>query len=131
MGLLRSYAVIFFAGWALWFWLDKGGPEPYPQPLGPPYGAAPAGGYSPYPAAPAGQLRPPADGGLIDELQYGVDLIKAGRYRQSFIYLWRHESWIVAGVFTALVLIASAAAPRFLPARRTFTRLYRRARPPR
>lgn len=131
MALLRTYAVVFLAGWALWFWLDKAGPESASQPTVPLYGGGPAGGYPPYPPPPVQGTHPAAEGDLIEEFQYAVDLLKSGGYRQSFIYLWRRESWIAAAVLTVLVLLAGPAVLSVVPSRRIFTRLYHRGRPPR
>lgn len=115
MGVLRIYAVVFVAGWALWLWMDKQGPSGPRPPMPPPYGGAP---YAPYPGA-SGQISPPpADGDRIQELQYGMDLLKAGRFKQGFVYLWRRQSWIVSGVITALLVLLGPGIRAVLARRR-------------
>ena len=109
MGLVRTYLVVFIAGWALWLWLDKAGPVQQ-APAQPPFAGMPAPGYPGYPGFPAGDGQrplspPPGQGDLIKDFQYGVDLIKRGEYQQSFVFLWRREHWILAGVITALFML--------------------------
>lgn len=131
MGLLRTYAVVFLAGWALWFWLDNS--TSARQPMAPPYGGAPRAVYPPHPGAP-GQAppRPPTDGDIIQEFQYSTDLLKSGEYRQSFVYLWRRESWIAAAVVTALLLLAGPGLAQLLLTRRRMqARPHSGDRPPR
>jgi hypothetical protein len=107
MGLLKTYVLVLIAGWVLWFWMDKPGVEQSYQPVSP-YGAGPAAapypGYAPGAGAGRRPPAPPAGQGddLVQTFQYSVDLIKAGAYRQSFYYLWRRQSWVLAGVITLL-----------------------------
>jgi len=59
-------------------------------------------GY-PGPSGYGGQRTPPPDSSdIIAEFQYSVTLLKLGKYERSFVYLWRRQSWILAGVITAL-----------------------------
>jgi hypothetical protein len=118
MGILRTYAVVFIAGWVLWLWMDKAGPIGPQQPIAPPYGGAHRAPYGPYAGASDRGLAPPAEGDRIQELQYSVDLLKGGRYRQGFVYLWRRQSWIVAGVITALLVLVGPGIRRVLGRRR-------------
>lgn len=105
MGLLKSYVLVLIAGWVLWFWMDKPVEPPYqrmPSYAGGPM-ATPYPGYAPQtgaglPAAPSGQ-----DDDLIAAFQHSVNLVKAGAYRQGFFYLWRRQSWVLAGVVTLFV----------------------------
>jgi hypothetical protein len=125
MGLLRTYALVFLAGWVLWLWLDKSEPITPQQPIGPQFPQAPMmpPGY-PGPSGYGGQraLPPPPDSGdIIAEFQYSVNLLKLGKYEQSFVYLWRRQSWILAGVITALFSLVLPGLGR------TFKR-YRRQR---
>ena len=101
MGLLRNYVLIFIAGWALWFWMDKTG-APTQQI---PYSGMTAPAYRGYPAQPGRRSLqpPPREGDLVGDFQYGVDLIKAGNYQRSFVFLWDRQSWILAGVLTLLL----------------------------
>jgi hypothetical protein len=128
MGLLRTYALVFLAGWVLWLWLDKSEPVTTQQPIGPQFHQAPMmpPGY-PGPSGYGGQraLPPPPDSGdIIAEFQYSVNLLKLGKYEQSFVYLWRRQSWILAGVITALFSLVLPGLGR------TFRR-YRRQSGPR
>lgn len=103
MALVRTYILVFIAGWVLWLWLEKADPV-QPAAAPPPFGSVQAPIYPGYPGV-DGQRPlppPPGEGDLIQEFQYGVDLIKQGQYKQSFIFLWRREHWILAGVITAL-----------------------------
>jgi hypothetical protein len=120
MGVLRTYAVVFVAGWALWLWMDKEGPLGLRQPMAPPYGGAPMASY---PGASGPVSPPPAEGDRIQELQYTMDLLKAGGYKQGFVYLWRRQSWIVAGVITALLVWVGPGIRRALGRRRGRPRL--------
>ncbi len=114
MGILRTYAVVFIAGWALWLWMDKQGG--IPQAMTPSYGGAP---YAPHPGATGRVPAPPLGGDRIQELQYAVDLLKAGRYQQGFVYLWRRQSWVVAGVITALLVLVGPGIRGALRRRRS------------
>ncbi len=102
MGLVRTYILVFIAGWVLWLWLEKAGPVQQLPP--PPFSGMQGPGYPGFPVG-GGQRPlppPPGEGDLIQEFQYGVDLLKQGEYQQSFVFLWRREYWILAGVLTAL-----------------------------
>lgn len=116
MGLLRNYVLVFFLGWGLWFWMDKSDTAPAHAP--PAYGQTPPGAFPGYPgvARVPGALPLPQDD-LVGEFQHGFDLVKAGGYKEAFVYLWRRQSWVLAGVLTLFVSIGS---PRLL---RGLTRL--------
>jgi hypothetical protein len=107
MSLVRTYILVFIAGWVLWLWLEKTGPVQQAPASPPPYGGMPAPGYPGFPAGggPPPPAPPPQEGDLIQEFQYGVDQIKRGEYQQSFIFLWRRQHWILAGVMTALFVL--------------------------
>jgi len=66
---------------------------------------------------------PPESGDIIAEFQYSVNLLKLGKYEQSFVYLWRRQSWILAGVITALFSLVLPGLGR------TFRRYRRRSGP--
>ena len=107
MGILRTYALVFIAGWALWLWLDKT-PAPYRAAPGTgPYAGAPMPGYPGYGPVPGMGTIPaaPPEEGIVGELQYSVNLLKAGRLKESFVFLWRRQSWLVAGVLTAFITL--------------------------
>jgi hypothetical protein len=119
VGLLRSYLLVFITGWLVWFWLDK--PAPMPDQAVPPgmYPARPPG-YSPHSGSlrQGPPVREPADDSLLHELQYGVDLVKAGQYEQSFLFLWRRHSWVAAGVLALLISLLLPAIARPFARRR-------------
>ena len=104
MGLLRNYVLIFIAGWAIWFWMDKTGAPAAPtgQMHSPGMQAPGYRGYSTLSGRRPLQP-PPREGDLVRDFQYGVDLIKAGSYQRSFVFLWDRQSWILAGVLTLLL----------------------------
>ena len=116
MGLLRTYALVFLVGWGLWLWLDKAGPEYAPQPPMAPYGAGPMPGYPGQPGyGPGGP--PPApgvEGSTVQDFQHAVDLLKAGRYQQAFTWLWRRQSWVLAGVLTVFAAVVSPGTGRIV-----------------
>ena len=120
MGLLRTFVIVFVAGWVFWFWLDKESPAQLPPQAGPGYGhprmPAPPG----YPGYPGHRAVPPepADGSLVQEFQYTVDLLKLGRYEHAFVYIWRRESWIVAGVVSVLLSFVLSSIVRAAARRR-------------
>ena len=96
MGIVRTYALVFIAGWVVWFLLDKSAPVvPLPAPA--PYGTAQ------YPVFPTAPRQPPSGGDMVQTFQYSVDLLRRGRYQQGFVYLWRRESWILTAVITLLL----------------------------
>jgi hypothetical protein len=88
-----------------------------------PYGTAPMPGYPAPPGyGPGGPVSGPAgEGDTVQDLQRAVDLLKAGRYQQAFVGLWRRQSWVVAGVLTVLAALLGPGV------RRTVTRLRGRA----
>ena len=106
MGLLRNYVLIFIAGWAIWFWMDKTGTPSAPTGRMPHAGMmAPVyPGYSTQPGRRPVQP-PPGEGDLVRDFQHGVDLVKAGSYQRSFIFLWDRQSWILAGVLMLLLSV--------------------------
>jgi hypothetical protein len=110
MSLLRTYAILFIAGWALWLWMEKSGPAAvHPPPVAPyaglPVPGQPGPGYPGLMPPGAPSAAPPGEGGVVADFQHGVDLLKAGYYRQAFLALWRSQSWVLAGVLTALVAL--------------------------
>jgi hypothetical protein len=114
MALIRAYILVFIAGWILWLWLDKADPVGQagaPPPFG---GVVQAPAYPGYPGGAGLQSPPPppGEGDLIREFQYGVDLIKRGEYQQSFVFLWRREHWILAGVISILIAFLMPALGR-------------------
>ncbi len=113
MGILRTYALVFVLGWALWLFADK---SPSPPPPGAPFGGAYPTQGAPWPQPPAG----PQGHGMLAELQHGVDQFRAGHYREGAVYLWREQSWLLAGVLTlALQLLLPLLASRGRFRRRT------------
>lgn len=108
MGILKTYVLVFMAGWLVWFLLDKNAP-PMPPPA-----AAHFGGpqYPGFPRPPAAMRQPPAGDDMVQAFQYGVDLLKGGRYQQAFVYLWRNQSWVVAALVTALLAFVLPGASR-------------------
>ena len=124
MGLLRNYILIFIFGWGLWFWLDKSGVPDTSVPGRSPYAGMQAPAFPRYRSYPGqGALQsPPREDDLLRDLQYGVDLLKAGGYQQSFTFLWRRQSWLLAGVLTLLLSL-------LLSGLRRSTVRWRRSRP--
>jgi hypothetical protein len=111
MSILRTYAIVFVLGWAVWLFTDK---SPSLPASGPPFSGA-------YPAQTAPWAQPPArpkGHGMLAELQHGVDQIRVGRYREGAVYLWREQSWLLAGVLT---LVLQLLLP-LLPSRGGFRR---------
>lgn len=85
------------------------------QPPVPSFGGAPGRGYPVYPTpAPAARPSPPGDGDLLQDLQYGVDLVKRRDYRGSFAFLWPRQSWILAGLVTLLIAFVSPGVWRMV-----------------
>jgi hypothetical protein len=63
---------------------------------------------------------------MLAELQYGVDQIRGGRYREGAVYLWREQSWLLAGVLTLVLRLLFSV----LPSRAGFTRHRRSGKGP-
>lgn len=105
MGVFKTFAIVFVAGWALWLWMDK---SPAPSPY-----------YPGFAGAPQARGLPPASGesGIVQELQWGMNLVKAGEFRQAFVTLWRDKSWLVAGIVTALLLMVGPGLGRLFARR--------------
>lgn len=122
--LLRTYALAFLLGWGLWLWLDKSGPPYVPPPPSAPYAPGAMPGYPGYPSyAPGVPPAPAGDGdATVQDFQHAVDLLKAGYAKQSFIALWRKQSWVLAGVMTVLVALVLPLGGRLVD------RLRRRSR---
>ena len=106
MGIIKTYVLVFIAGWLVWFLLDKNPPTPPPAAH---FGSAQ---YPGFPGPAAAMRQPPASGDMVQSFQYGVDLLKGGRYQQAFIYLWRNQSWVVAALVTALLAVVLPGAGR-------------------
>ncbi|HHH38390.1 MAG TPA: hypothetical protein ENK50_02290 [Sedimenticola sp.] len=132
MGLLKTYLLVLIVGWVAWFWMGQPAreqPPRQPPQRGAPYVPGPAASPYPggYPTAGGGRppvtATPPRGGDMVDDFQYGVDLVKAGAYRQSFHYLWRRQSWVAAGIITLLVSFLLPGFGRSL-------RRWRATRPP-
>ena len=118
MGLIRTYILVFIVGWGLWFWLDKDGGLPAQTP--PPYVQVPPAAYRGVPGPTARPTSPaPFQEELVGEFQHGFDLLKAGFFPQAFVFLWRRQSWILAGVITLLFALLSPGLLRIYSRLRT------------
>jgi hypothetical protein len=106
--MLRAILIAFAAGWLIWFWIDKN-----PYALGP--------------------LPEPVDGEIAANFQVTVELLKSGRFKAAFVYLWSAHYLIVSVAAGLLISMITSTASRSL-SRRRFARLYTpwrsKARPP-
>lgn len=96
--MLRGALVAFVLGWVSWFWIDKN-----PATLGP--------------------LPMPTDGAYLQNFQVGVDLVKQGRYRAAFVYIWKAH-FIVLSLGIGLLLGAALNAVARRLSRNRLLRLY-------
>lgn len=100
--LIRSALVVFLAGWIAWFTLDKHTPDYYVR------------------------RRPPPAEDLIQGLQFGANLLKAGRLGPAFAHLWHNHYLLLSlagGGVVVLVVPALARVGQRLPqTRRTGAR---------
>ena len=72
--------IVFVAGWALWFFIDK------------------------HPAS-LGVIVPGEFDSMLDNFQVAFDLLTAGFLRASFVFIWKAH-YIVITVITALLISA-------------------------
>ena len=96
--MIKGVLVMLVAGWLLWFWIDKN-----PWQLGP--------------------LPPVADGDYISNFQHTVDLIKAGRPRAAYVYVWKAH-YLVLSLATGIVVGMMGGAVSRAFARRRWAKLY-------
>jgi ABC-type Co2+ transport system permease subunit len=76
--------VMFIFGWALWFAIDK------------------------HPAA-LGAIVPAQSGDMLANFQLAVDMLKAGYWKASFVFLWKAHYIVlslIAGLMTSFVFRA-------------------------
>jgi hypothetical protein len=111
MSILRTYVIVFVLGWAIWLFTDK---SPSPPTQGPPFSGAYPVQSAPWIQTPTG----PRGQGMLAELQHGVDQIRVGRYREGVVYLWREQSWLLAGVLTLLLRLLLPLLPSHGESRR-------------
>lgn len=99
--VLRSSVLVFFAGWIAWFLTDKTGLVP-----------------------------PPATGSLLQDLQTGFDLLRAGFPRQAFVFTWYGHYLVLSLLGGLLLSLLSASMARAMGRRRLRNRMFpRRAQP--
>ncbi|HFD78878.1 MAG TPA: hypothetical protein ENK05_00610 [Gammaproteobacteria bacterium] len=96
--MIRGSILAFVAGWFLWFWIDKS-----PLALGPP----------PHPSG----------GGMLGDFQLAVDLLREGRVRAAYVYIWQAHYIVLSLGGGLLAALVTESLSRAL-ARRRLRRLY-------
>jgi hypothetical protein len=90
--MLRSTFLVFIAGWIAWFWIDK--PD-------------------------ARQFRMPESGdSLLDNFQTAFDMLKAGYFEISFVYIWSEHYFILSLLGGALLAVGYGGLADYLGRRR-------------
>ncbi|MGD2075571.1 MAG: hypothetical protein PVG38_11720 [Gammaproteobacteria bacterium] len=96
--MVRGIVIAFIAGWLIWFWIDKN-----PYALGP--------------------LPEPVDGAYAANFQVTVDLLKAGRFKAAFVYLW-HAHYLIVSLAAGLLLSTIGSVVSHSLSRRRLARPY-------
>jgi hypothetical protein len=97
--MLRAAVVVFVAGWIAWFVTDKTG------------------------------LVLPRGGGLLQDLQTGFDMLRAGFPRQAFVFTW-YGHYLVLSLLSGLLLsVLRATIGEALGRRRLRNQMLPRHRP--
>lgn len=90
--MLRSTFVVFIAGWITWFWIDK--PD-------------------------ARQFRMPDSGGnMLGNFQTAFDMLKAGYFDMSFVYIWNAHYLVLSLLGGALLTLVYDSLANYLGRRR-------------
>lgn len=90
--MLRSTFLVFIAGWAVWFWIDK--PD-------------------------ARQFRmPETTDSMLENFQAAFDMLKAGYVDMSFVYLWNAHYLVLSVLGGALLAVTYGALADHLGRRR-------------
>jgi hypothetical protein len=95
--MLRSSLLVFIAGWAVWFWIDKPRAGPF-------------------------QLPPPADS-LVENFQRAFDILKTGHVELAFVYIWNAHYLVLSLLGGAVVTIAYSSLAGHLSRQRLRKRM--------
>ena len=95
--MVRGSLIFFIAGWTIWFWLDKS-----PFVLGP--------------------LPQPLQGEYLANFQMAFDLLKEGRFRAAYVYIWKGHFVVISLAFGMLAAMVASSFSRML-ARKRFRKL--------
>jgi hypothetical protein len=90
--MLRSTFVVFIAGWIAWFWIDK--PD-------------------------LRQFRMPEPGdSILGNFQTAFDMLKAGYFDMSFVYIWNAHYLVLSLLGGALLAVVYGSIADYLGRRR-------------
>jgi hypothetical protein len=90
--MLRSSFLVFIAGWIAWFWIDK--PD-------------------------VRQFRMPEPGdSILGNLQTAFDMLKAGYFDMSFVYIWNAHYLVLSLLGGALLAVVYGGLTDYLGRRR-------------
>jgi hypothetical protein len=90
--MLRSSFLVFIAGWIAWFWIDK--PDTH-------------------------QFRMPEPGdSILGNFQTAFDMLKAGYFDMSFVYIWNAHYLLLSLLGGALLAVTYSGLGDYLGRRR-------------
>lgn len=97
--VLRASVAVFFAGWIAWFLTDK-----------------------------TGLVLPRATGSLLQDLQTGFDMLRAGFPRPAFVFTWYGHYLVLSLLGGLLLSLLGATVARALGRRRLRNLMFPRRR---
>ena len=103
--MLRSAFIVFLAGWATWFWMDK------PS---------------------QGRFRmPKVSDSLVENFQNAFDMMKAGYLDMAFVYIWDAHYIVLSLLGGAMLAVAYGSVADYLGRKRMRRHFLPPAREPR
>lgn len=90
--MLRSAFIVFLAGWAVWFWMDK---------------------------PPQGRFRmPQVSDSLVENFQNAFNMMKAGYLDMAFLYIWEAHYIVLSLLGGAILAVAYGGVADYLARKR-------------